>query len=279
MSGKTDEEEKEECEEEEEECEEEEEKKGEEEENDWDVWTDPLEELSEIEDAFEDDKKDKPDKKVELRGKTILDVGTDCVKPLYLALKYEPKKIVGINENFGSYFAGDIQQKSHPFTETTIRFDRCSLFNDEGLKKTLGNERFDYVLVSKTLHHLRGGECIASKRGLKHKCREDEKCCIYEFEEKDVFDRLLRLGNRVIIFEAFYPQDKDVDKERGRGGHFTRNELKRILCHLSKNYNVEFFRPIRCHLGKKELKNMIAKLRQVDCVCFYVERKKRARKK
>lgn len=63
---------------------------------DLNTWTDSLEELSEIEDAFEVDKRNK------LRGKTILDVGTDCVKPLYIALKFEPDKIIGISEDLST---------------------------------------------------------------------------------------------------------------------------------------------------------------------------------
>jgi len=268
MSAKTDEKaEKEECAEEEKKDEEEEEADW----DDWDIWTDPLEELSEIEDAFEAHEKDK------LHGKTILDVGTDCVKPLYIALKFEPDKIVGINEDFSLYsFASDIEQQSKLFTKTRIHFYDCSLFNEENLKKIIREEKiekFDFVLVSKTLHHLRAGKCIASKRGLEHKCREDEKCCIYKFEEQDIFDRLLRLGNRVIICEYFDPTEEDEDKVRGRGGHFTIKEWEQILRHLSENHQVEFFRPVRCHLEKKEMKNVIAKLRQVDCVCFYVETK------
>lgn len=50
---------------------------------DWEWWTNPLEELGDMVDAFEIEG---------LKGKTVLDVGTDCVKPLYIALKYEPKK-------------------------------------------------------------------------------------------------------------------------------------------------------------------------------------------
>jgi hypothetical protein len=58
--------------------------------DDLDTWADALEELSEIEDAFE---------KGNLDGKTILDIGTDYVKPLYIALKFKPLKIIGINED------------------------------------------------------------------------------------------------------------------------------------------------------------------------------------
>lgn len=59
-----------------------------------DTWTEALEELSEIEDGF------KIDGNFELLGKTVLDIGTDCVKPLYIALKFKPDKIVGINDDF-----------------------------------------------------------------------------------------------------------------------------------------------------------------------------------
>ena len=52
----------------------------------WKAWIDSLEELSEIEDAFGIEERDK------LHGKTFLDIGTDCVKPLYIALKFEPDK-------------------------------------------------------------------------------------------------------------------------------------------------------------------------------------------
>ncbi|MDH5733792.1 MAG: hypothetical protein OEY88_08430 [Candidatus Bathyarchaeota archaeon] len=79
------------------------------------------------------------------------------------------------------------------------------------------------------------------------------------------------MGNKVIIFECFYPHEKDDDKTRGRGGYFTRDEWEQIFSHLSENYRVEFVKPLRCQLDKKELKKVIAKLRQVDCICFYVE--------
>ena len=260
MSDKTDEKaEKEECDEEEPE-----------DEVDWDIWTDPLEELSEIEDAFEVDSENK------LHGKTILDVGTDCVKPLYVALKYEPDKIIGIDEDLSYSFASDLEQKSKLFTKTEIHLYNCSLFDDENIRKIMRKEKeekFDFVLTSKTLHHLRTGKCIASKRGLEHKCREDEKCCIYKFEEQEIFERLLRYGKRVIIYEAFYPHEKDDDKVRGRGGYFTTREWEQIFRYLLGNHRVEFIKPVRCHLDKKELKNVIAKLRQVDCICFYVETK------
>ena len=237
-----------------------------------DTWTDSLEELSEIEDAFEVDKRNK------LHGKTILDVGTDCVKPLYIALKFEPDKIIGINEDLSPYsFASDLEQKSKLLTKTEIHLYNCSLFDDENLKKILRKEKedkFDFVLTSKTLHHLRTGKCIAEKRDPKHECREDEESCIYKFQEQKIFERLLRLGKRVIVYEYFCPHEEDADKVRGRGGYFAIKEWRQIFSHLSENYRVEFTEPLRCHLDKKELKKVIAKLRQVDCICFYVEKNK-----
>lgn len=77
----------------------------------------------------------------------------------------------------------------------------------------------------------------------------------------------------MIVYEAFFPQEKDDDKVRGRGGYFTMKEWKEIFENLLERYRVEFITPLRCHLVKKELESMIAKLRQVDCVCFYVEGK------
>ena len=239
--------------------------------NDLDEWTGSLEELSEIEGAFEADERNK------LHGKTILDVGTDCVKPLYIALKFEPDKIIGINEDLSSYgFASDLEQKSKLLTKTEINLYNCSLFDKQTLRKILRKEKedtFDFVLVSKTLHHLRAGECIAKERDQKHKCREDEECCIYKFEEQEIFKVLLQLGKRVIVYEYFCPHDKDDDKVRGRGGHFTIKEWQQIFSHLSENYRVEFVKPLRFHLEKKELEKMVTKLRQVDCICFYVETK------
>lgn len=216
--------------------------------------------MSEIKEAFpiEEGKK--------LHGKTILDIGTDCIKPLYIALKFEPYKIIGINEEPYS-FSSKIEQKSKLLTKTKIHFYDCSFFDDGKLKKILRDEKtekFDFVLVSKTLHHLRTGKCY-----LEHEHRKDEKCCIYEFEVQDIFDRLLQLGNRVIVYESFYPQEKDEDKIRGRGGYLTTEEWRMIFTHLLKNHSVELVKPLKCQLGEKELENVIAKLRQVDYVCFY----------
>ena len=235
--------------------------------NDLQSWTDSFEELTEIEDAFEVDKKGR------LHGKTILDIGTDCVKPLYIALKFEPEKIIGISEHFPCSNALDTEHPK-PLMRTEIKLYNCSCFNEERLGKILTKEKqitSDFVLLSKTLHHLRTGECVAKERDEKHRCREDEESCIYKFEEHKIFKFLLQLGKRVIIYEYFYPHDKDDDKERGRGGYFTIKEWRRILSHLSENYRVEFIEPLRCHLNEKELNSVIAKLKQVDYICFYAE--------
>jgi len=127
--------------------------------------------------------------------------------------------------------------------------------------------------VSKTLHHLRTGECIADRRDEGHECPETEECCIYKFEEQEIFERLLELGKRVIVYESFCPHDRDDDKVRGRGGYFTTKEWKETFKNLSERYRVEFITPLRCHLDKKGLGSLTATLRQVDCICFYVERK------
>lgn len=236
-------------------------------------WTEALGELSEIEDAFATNKEGNLDKK------TILDIGTDCVKPLYIALKFKPYKILGINEKLSS-MASDIKLESKLFAQTKIGFYNCSLFDKETVHKILEKEeikRFDFVLVSKTLHHLRTGECIADKRNKKHKkegeCPEDEKCCIYEFQPREIFEDLLRYGKRVIVFEAFFPQEEDDDKVRGRGGYFTKNEWNGIFKRLSRKYNVEFITPQKFHLDQKNLKKIYSILKKVDDICFYVEEK------
>jgi hypothetical protein len=240
--------------------------------NDLQSWTDSLEELSEIENAF------KTDGKFRIRGKKVLDVGTDCVKPLYIALKFKPNKIVGINEKLPSV-SSNLEQESRFFTKTKIRFHNFSFFNDVMLDRILKEEgmdrKFDFVLVSKTLHHLRTEECIREKRDKEHEHQEDEteKCCIYGFETRKIFEKLLKLGKRVIVYETYFPQEEDKDKVRGRGGYFTTKEWEKILTSISvsEKYKVEFITPIKCHLTNKELKNIIAKLNQVDYICFYVE--------
>jgi SAM-dependent methyltransferase len=238
--------------------------------DDLDTWIDSLEELSEIEDAFEVDERDR------LHGKTILDVGTDCVKPLYIALKFEPDKIIGINEALSIYsFASDIEHKSKLLTKTEISLYDCNFFDEETLGEILRKvkeDKFDFVLVSKTLHHLRTGRCIAKERDQKHKHREDEECCIYEFEEEKIFKLLLQYGERVIVYET-YPQGDDDDKVRGRGGYFEIEEWRQIFEHLSEHYRVEFIKPLKYRLTKSKLKEIESKFRQVDHVCFYVEAK------
>ena len=228
------------------------------------IWTEPLEDLAVIEKSFEADK---------LTGKTILDIGTDCVKPLYIALKYEPKTIIGINDDSDLYPI-DIEQKSKLYVKTRIKFYDCNFFYKVKLKEILCREKltsFDFVLLSKTMHHLRSGECIAKERDPKHCCQEDEEDCIYKFDEQKIFERLLNLGKKVIVYECFFPGEDDDDKVRGRGGYFTINEWKRILCFLTKNYKVKMIQPLKCSINKEEFKNVISKLRQVDCICFYVE--------
>jgi len=238
--------------------------------NELGFWTNSLEELSEIEKSFEAD---------ELHGKTILDIGTDCVKPLYIALKYKPDKIIGIDENLSYSYAADIEQNSKLFVKSELIFRNCSFFNKVKLKEILTKEnpqRFDFVLVSKTLHHLRDGDCIMKERepDSNHICRADEKFCINRFNEKKIFKHLIELGNRVIIYECFEPSEEDDDKVRGRGGYFTINEWKRILEHLSENYKVELVQPLRCSIKKGEFENLKTILKQVDCICFYVEKMK-----
>ena len=239
--------------------------------NDLKSWIDSLEELSEIEDAF------KTDGKFRIRGKRVLDVGTDCVKPLYIALKFKPKKIIGMNEKLPD-MSSSLEQGSRFFTKTKIRFYNFSLFNDVILDRILKEEgmdrKFNFVLVSKTLHHLRTEECVREKRDKEHEHQEDEteRCCIYGFETRKIFEKLLKLGKRVIIYETYLPQEKDEDKVRGRGGYFTPKEWKQIFEYLlSGKYKVEFIRPEKFHLDKETLNKVDSILRQVDCICFYVE--------
>jgi hypothetical protein len=233
-------------------------------------WTEALGELAEIEDAFRKDEKEELD----LHCKTILDIGTDCVKPLYLALKYSPLKIVGIDEGLLS-LASEIENNSKLFTKTKIGFHNCSIFNEVTLSKVRKEEqiteKFDFVLVSKTLHHLRRGECIAKDRDEKHTCSSDEKDCINKFEEQDVFKRLLDLGKRVVVYEHFDPIEKDDDKIRGRGGYFTSKEWERIFRHLSnKKYKGQFITPEPMAF-ETPFHQLLPILRGVDTICFYIE--------
>jgi hypothetical protein len=237
--------------------------------DDLETWTDALEELSNIEDTF------KTSEEFDVDGKTILDIGTDAVKPLYLALKFKPRKIIGISEGLRPYVS-NIEQNSKLFTQTKIRLYACSFFDNETFSRILKREKigkFDFVLVSKTLHHLRSGECIAKERDMKHECSEIQACCMYGFEEQAIFEKLLELGKRVIIYEFFDPSDTDDDKIRGRGGYFTVKEWKRIFEYLFGKYKVEFTRPKRFTLDQETLSNVDSILRQVDVVCFYVEEK------
>ena len=190
--------------------------------------------------------------------KQVLDIGTDCVKPLYIALKFKPNKIIGINEDLSIYsFEADLKQKSKLFAQTEIGFYACSFFDNETLerikkKEKLPKKRFDFILVSKTLHHLRDGKCVAKEREENHVCQKDERCCINTFEEHAIFERLLELGERVIIYEYFDPSETDDDKIRGRGGYFIVDEWKRIFRYLSKNYKVKFIRPKEFQLQKED---------------------------
>ena len=231
------------------------------------IWTDAITELSEIEDAF------KTSEKPEMQGKTILDVGTDSVKPLYLALKYNPSKIIGINELCFSQFELELESRSKILTDTKIRLYTCSLFDEVTFNKIREKEgiqgKFNFVLVSKTLHHLRTDECVEE-----HECREDEECCKYGFNEGYVFEKLLSLGERVIIYESFDATVEDEDKTRGKGGYFTKNELLQVFKSFLENekYKVKFIRPQMFDLDKTTLDRVEPMLRQVDCICFYVEK-------
>ncbi len=231
------------------------------------TWTDALEELSEIEDAFN------TNEKTEMQGKTILDVGTDSVKPLYLALKYKLSKIIGINENVFRPFELEIESGSKSLTETEIRFYSCSLFDDVALNRIREKEgingKFDFVLLSKTLHHLRTDKCVEE-----HECQEDEERCKYGLNEEYVFEKLFSLGERVIIYEPIDSSDKDLDKTRGRGTNLTKNELLCVFNYLLENqeYKVKFIRPQMFDLDKKSVDKVEPILRQVDAICFYVEK-------
>ena len=236
------------------------------------TWTDALEELSEIEDAFKAN--EKPNEKPEIHGKTILDVGTDAVKPLYIALKFNPSKIIGINEFFRP-FVSNLELQSQIFTDTKIRLYACSLFDEVTLERIREKEgiqgKFNFVLVSKTLHHLRTDKCVEE-----HECSENEECCKYGFNTEFVFKKLLSLGERVIIYESFDDTEKDADKTRGRGRYLAKNGLLQILTDLSNNeeYRVSIIRPQTFDLDKTTLDRVEPMLRQVDTLCFYLENKK-----
>lgn len=232
------------------------------------IWTDAITELAEIEDGF------KTNEKPEMQGKTILDVGTDCVKPLYIALKYKPLKIVGINECILRPFELKIESQSKLLTDTKISLYSCSLFDDVTFARILEKEeikgKFDFVLVSKTLHHLRTDKCVEE-----HECPEDEAFCKYGLNVRFVFEKLLSLGERVLVYEPIETDTDsgDADKTRGRGGNLTKNEFLQIFRYLSENekYRIKFIRPKMFDLNKTTLDKIEPILRQVDLICFCIE--------
>ncbi len=232
------------------------------------IWTDAITELCDIEDAF------KMNEKTEMQGKTILDVGTDTVKPFYIALKYKPSKIIGITDGSFRPFALEIESQSKLLTDTKIRLYSCSLFDEITLDRIREKEeirgRFNFVLVSKALHHLRTDECVEA-----HECPADEKSCKYGFNTASIFKKLLSLGERVIVYESFDDTEEDVDKVRGRGGYLGKDCLLDVLKCLSESeeYRVYLVRPQSFNLDKTTLDRVEPILRQVDCICFYVENK------
>jgi hypothetical protein len=102
--------------------------------DDLETWTDALEELSEIEEAFE------TNGSYDLCEKTILDVGTDAVKPLYIALKLKPKKIVNSILTI-VYYPWDARAKFPP--DGTTNFSQKAIENELKGKcfklRTIGN--------------------------------------------------------------------------------------------------------------------------------------------
>jgi hypothetical protein len=171
-----------------------------------------------------------------------------------------------------SQFELELESRSKFLTDTSIRLYTCSLFDDVALNRIREKEgisgKFNFVLVSKTLHHLRTDECVEE-----HECQEDEECCKYGLNEEYVFAKLLSLGERVIIYEPI-KTDGDLDKTRGRGGNFTKKELLQVFKYLSENekYKVRFIRPQIFDLDKTTLYRVESMLRQVDILCFYVEK-------
>jgi hypothetical protein len=232
-------------------------------------WTECLTELATVEDAFGINAESG------LQGKTILDVGTDCIKSLYIALKHKPRKIVGISDALPNR-ASDIEQQSRLFSATKIRFYDCNFFDETTLEKILTREKigkgeFNIVIVSKVLHHLRfGDQCVVHERDEKHKCDDSEKDCIYRFEAEEIFEKLLEYGKRVVVYEAFWPHETDDDKVRGRGGYFTVREWESIFDQIPSKFRGELISPKRCSIDKIE--KMAEELRKVDIVCFYLEK-------
>jgi hypothetical protein len=236
--------------------------------NDLQSWTDSLRELSVIKDAFAIRENDR------LNGKTILDIGTDCIKPLYIALKFEPRKIIGINEGFLS-MGSEIEAQSKLLTKTELSFYDCSFFDEETFRKIRekeGIDKFDFVLLSKTLHHLRTGECV-NEEHKNRKCPKDEKSCIYGFEPNKIFKDLFRHGKRVIVYEFFDPNEEDDDKVRGRGGYLTKSEWNDIFEEISQKYVVNLIIPQKSNLEQKRADEIDSMLKKGDIICFYVEEK------
>jgi hypothetical protein len=119
------------------------------------------------------------------------------------------------------------------------------------------------------LHHLRTEKCFE-----KQECPENEEFCKYGLNTEFIFNKLLSLGERVIIYEPIGDAtEEDADKTRGRGGYFTKNDLLQILTTLanSEKYQVRFIRPQIFDLDKTTFDRVEPILRQVDVICFYVE--------
>ena len=81
---------------------------------------------------------------------------------------------------------------------------------------------------------------------------------------------MFELGKRVIVYENFFPQDEDDDKEKGQGGYFTTKEWEAIFKLLKEKYIVKFIKP---RFGKKSFEEIKEMLRQSDSLCFSVEKK------
>jgi hypothetical protein len=238
-------------------------------ENESHSWTDSLRELSIIKDAFVIRESDRLD------GKTILDIGTDCVKPLYIALKFEPQKIIGINEGLLA-IGSEIEAQSKLLTKTKLSFYDCSFFDEETFRKIRekeGIDKFDFILLSKTLHHLRTGKCVNEEHAKKRKRSDNEKSCIYGFEAKEIFNDLFRYGKRIIVYEFFDPNEEDDDKVRGRGGYLAKNEWNMMFKSLRGKYLVKFITPQNFFLDGKTPDEIDSILKKVDTICFYVEEK------
>ena len=96
-----------------------------------------------------------------------------------------------------------------------IGFHDCNFFNEEKLGKICEQEgivdKFDFILISMTLHHLRAKVCVAKKRDPKHRCTEDENCARWvnstpweekrKSEAKLLHKRNLAMQDRVLACE------------------------------------------------------------------------------